>query len=110
MSNHAYLGLVSYLSGGGRLPPSEIRRILAAAGRTADSLIDSVLAGPSGGGPAPGDSCPACGSGSLVVVGSKRRGAVQVQYLGCPVCGRRPANGKRCVPAGLIRRRRKESA
>lgn len=106
----AYQAMVAYLSGGDRLLPSRIRTILAAAGKTADSLVDTVLGDATGGGPAPGDVCPVCGYGSLTILNSKRRGTVQVQYLGCSGCGYRPPNNKRRVPAGVIRRRRKQPA
>ena len=105
-SENAYQAMVRYLDSGGRLPPAEIRRILKSAGKTAENLVDIVLGSVRDGGPSPGDPCPSCQGGSLVVINSKRRGACQVQYLGCPACGQRPPDGKRCVPAAFIRRRK----
>jgi hypothetical protein len=101
----SYLGMVRYLNGGGRLPPARIREILRAAGRTADALIDSVLGDASGGGPAPGDGCP-CGA-SIVVRRSWRSGGQQVQRLVCGSCGAHA--GTRRVPAGIVRRRNRQS-
>lgn len=101
---HRFWWLVERLRAGVSLPRSVVDAILGECGRTDRQLVDAMLLGSPHAAPRPGDDCQ-CGGGHLVVVNSFRRGDRQVQYLGCSVCGARPARNKRIIPVDSIRRR-----
>lgn len=103
-----YWQLIAALRAGQQRPRDEIARVLAAAGRTHADLVDQVFAIPEHlePPPAPGDLCD-CG-GKIAVYTSRRRRSVVVQYLRCQRCGGHPGDGKRVVPAALVRSRQKK--
>lgn len=104
MNADVYRRLVKALAAGIKVPRPVIDAALAAAGKTAEDLVDDVLVGDRLPPPTPGDPCEKCG-GRLVVRNSKRRNRCQVQYLACGDCGERPAKNKRVVPIHEIHRR-----
>jgi hypothetical protein len=100
-----YVNLVLDLRRGRRAPYATILGTLAAAGREPEDVIWEVLSSDRARVPSPGDLC-AQGDcpGVLRVESSVRRGEFQVQYVGCPRCGRKA--GKRVAPRGTLRRRK----
>jgi hypothetical protein len=102
-----YERLAALLRDGLRLPLALMDAVLAAAGRSYRDLAADVLAGPRLPGIQPGDRCEVC-RGPMHVYASRKAGGSQVQYVACSECGYKPADNRRVVPAGSIRRRRRK--
>lgn len=99
-----YARLVIAMHAGARPPAATIRAVLLAADKTAEDLVDDVLAGHRPAGPTPGSPCARCGA-PIRVESSRLQGRYHVRYLYCPAC-RAPA-GKQVAPAATVRRRSK---
>jgi hypothetical protein len=100
-----YSAMVVGLRAGRRMTAEAIAETLRSAGRSDADLVNDIFVAQ---GPAqPGDPCPACSGGHLVVRNSKRNGDSVTQYLACASCGHRPPRNKRRLPADTIRSRRR---